>query len=48
MSTNILMRRLVSLYLGLVLFGGSVALMPRTRRYRSFRSRKLWFCNSAS
>ncbi|HEX3287922.1 MAG TPA: hypothetical protein VHT50_25455, partial [Mycobacterium sp.] len=29
MSTNMLVRRLVSLYLGLVLFGGSVALMVR-------------------
>jgi uncharacterized membrane protein YczE len=31
MSTNVLARRLVSLYLGLVLFGGSVALMLRSR-----------------
>ena len=30
MSTNILARRLVSLYVGLVLFGGSVALMLRS------------------
>jgi uncharacterized membrane protein YczE len=30
MSTNVLARRLVSLYLGLVLFGGSVALMLRS------------------
>jgi uncharacterized membrane protein YczE len=30
MSTNLLARRLVSLYLGLVLFGGSVALMLRS------------------
>jgi uncharacterized membrane protein YczE len=30
MSTNILVRRLVNLYLGLVLFGGSVALMLRS------------------
>ena len=30
MSTNVLTRRLVSLYLGLVLFGGSVALMLRS------------------
>ncbi len=30
MSTNILARRLVSLYMGLVLFGGSVALMLRS------------------